>query len=122
MIAMPHGRAAVLEFTIGGTRDGTVEAYRLRILQDIGAYPRIGAILPGFTSLMASGVYAIPKIEAEFTSVVTNTTPDRAIPRRRPARGDAGDRAGDGSRSQLRSGSIPPRCAVATCSPPTHFR
>ena len=75
MIAMPHGRAAELEFTLGGTRDGTVEAYRLRILQDTGAYPRIGAILPGFTSLMASGVYAIPKIEAEFTSVVTNTTP-----------------------------------------------
>ncbi|HET6174531.1 MAG TPA: xanthine dehydrogenase family protein molybdopterin-binding subunit, partial [Gaiellales bacterium] len=75
MIAMAHGRAAVLEFTIGGTRGGVVEAYRLRILQDTGAYPRIGAILPGFTSLMASGVYAIPKIESEFTSVVTNTTP-----------------------------------------------
>ena len=75
MIAMPHGRAAVLEFTIGGSRGGTAEAYRLRILQDAGAYPRIGAILPGFTSLMASGVYAIPKIETEFTSVATNTTP-----------------------------------------------
>ena len=75
MIAMPHGRAAVLEFTIGGTSDGKVEAYRLRILQDVGAYPRIGAVLPGFTSLMASGVYAIPKIETEFTSIVTNTTP-----------------------------------------------
>ena len=75
MIAMPHGRGAVLEFTIGGTRDGRVEAYRLRSLQDTGAYPRIGAILPGFTALMASGVYAIPKIETEFTSVVTNTTP-----------------------------------------------
>ena len=75
MIAMPHGRGAVVEFTIGGTRDGRVEAYRLRSLQDTGAYPRIGAILPGFTALMASGVYAIPKIETEFTSVVTNTTP-----------------------------------------------
>src|SRR5262249_35970320 len=62
MIAMVHGRAAELEFTIGGSRDGKVEAYRLRILQDTGAYPRIGAILPGFTSLMASGVYAIPRI------------------------------------------------------------
>ena len=75
MIAMPHGRGAALEFTIGGTRDGRVGAYRLRSLQDTGAYPRIGAILPGFTALMASGVYAIPKIETEFTSVVTNTTP-----------------------------------------------
>ena len=75
MVAMTHGRAAVLEFTIGGSREGDVRAYRLRIVQDVGAYPRIGAVLPGFTSLMASGVYAIPKIEAEFTSVVTNTTP-----------------------------------------------
>ena len=75
MIAMTHGRAAVLDFTIGGSRDGAVQAYRLRILQDVGAYPRIAAVLPGFTSLMASGVYAIPKIETEFTCVVTNTTP-----------------------------------------------
>jgi carbon-monoxide dehydrogenase large subunit len=75
MIAMPHGRASHLEFTLGGSRDGDVQAYRLRVLQDAGAYPRIGAILPGFTGLMASGVYAIPKIEAESTSVATNTTP-----------------------------------------------
>ena len=75
MVGMWHGRASHLEFTLGGNRDGKVEAYRLRILQDAGAYPRIGAILPGFTSLMASGVYAIPKIESESTSVVTNTTP-----------------------------------------------
>ena len=75
MIAMTHGRAAVLDFTIGGSRDGAVQAYRLRILQDVGAYPRLAAILPGFTALMASGVYAIPKIETEFTCVVTNTTP-----------------------------------------------
>ena len=75
MVAMQHGRAAVLEFTIGGSRDGDVEAYRLRVVQDAGAYPGLGAILPGFTALMSSGVYAIPKIEADTVSVVTNTTP-----------------------------------------------
>jgi aerobic carbon-monoxide dehydrogenase large subunit len=75
MVAMAHGRAAHLEFTIGGSREGDVQAYRLRVVQEAGAYPRIGAILPGFTALMASGVYAIPKIEAETVSVVTNTTP-----------------------------------------------
>ncbi len=75
MIAMTHGRAAVLDFTIGGNAEGDVQAYRLRIVQDVGAYPRIGAVLPGFTGLMASGVYAIPRIETEFASVVTNTTP-----------------------------------------------
>ena len=75
MVAMAHGRASHLEFTIGGSREGAVQAYRLRVVQDAGAYPRIGAILPGFTALMASGVYAIPTIEAETVSVVTNTTP-----------------------------------------------
>jgi aerobic carbon-monoxide dehydrogenase large subunit len=75
MISMWHGRAAVLDFTIGGTRGGDVQAYRLDVLQDVGAYPRVGAALPAFTVLMSSGVYAIPKIEAQFTCVVTNTTP-----------------------------------------------
>ena len=75
MIAMTHGRAAVLDFTIGGSEDGVVQGFRLRILQDVGAYPRLAAILPGFTALMASGVYAIPRIETEFACVVTNTTP-----------------------------------------------
>jgi len=75
MVAMQHGRAAVLEFTLGGSRDGDVQAYRLRVVQDAGAYPGLGAILPGFTALMSSGVYRIPKIEADTVSVVTNTTP-----------------------------------------------
>ena len=75
MVAMQQGRASVLEFTIGGSCEGDVQAYRLRVVQDAGAYPGIGAILPGFTALMSSGVYAIPKIEADTVSVVTNTTP-----------------------------------------------
>jgi carbon-monoxide dehydrogenase large subunit len=65
----------VLEFEIGGTRDGEVKAYRLKILQDAGAYPFIGVFLPNLTALMASGVYKIPKIETDITGVVTNTTP-----------------------------------------------
>jgi carbon-monoxide dehydrogenase large subunit len=75
MIALGHGRAQSIEFTIGGTRDGKIEAYRLDIVQDAGAYPGIGSFLPNLTKLMASGVYAIPRIEFESRSVVTNTTP-----------------------------------------------
>ena len=44
MIALPHGRAQRLDFTIGGTRDGKVLAYRLESLQDTGAYPALGAV------------------------------------------------------------------------------
>jgi carbon-monoxide dehydrogenase large subunit len=74
MVAMQHGRGAVLDMTLGGTRSGDVQAYRLEILQDAGAYPGIGAVLPRYTTMMASGVYGIPKIEASATAVVTNTT------------------------------------------------
>ena len=79
MIALPHGRAQRLDFTIGGTRDGRVLAYRLDSLQDSGAYPALGAFLPNLTALMASGVYAIPRIEFEGRAVATNTTPISAF-------------------------------------------
>ena len=75
MVAMTHGRAQCQTVTIGGRRDGTVEAYRLEIVQDSGAYPKFGAILPSLTILMAPGPYAIARAEAAATSVVTTTTP-----------------------------------------------
>ena len=75
MVGMVHGRAQVQTVEIGGKRDGTVEAYRLTIVQDSGAYPAIGAILPFLTRMMSAGVYDIPKIECNASSVVTNTTP-----------------------------------------------
>ena len=75
MIAMTHGRAQVQTVTIGGDRDGRIRAYRLHVLQDSGAYPKFGALLPSLTLLMAPGVYDIPVLETSFQSVVTNTTP-----------------------------------------------
>jgi carbon-monoxide dehydrogenase large subunit len=75
MVAMTHGRAQIQTVTIGGDRDGTVKAYRLTVLQDSGAYPRFGALLPTLTLLMAPAVYDIDRLESSFTSVVTNTTP-----------------------------------------------
>jgi aerobic carbon-monoxide dehydrogenase large subunit len=75
LLAMTHGRAQQQRITIGGTKDGTVLAYRIEILQDCGAYPKAGAFLPSLTILMAPGPYNIPRAEAWSTSVVTNTTP-----------------------------------------------
>ncbi|HVV18023.1 MAG TPA: xanthine dehydrogenase family protein molybdopterin-binding subunit [Pseudonocardiaceae bacterium] len=75
MVGMTHGRAQVQTVTIGGDRTGRVRAYRLHVLQDSGAYPRIGAFLPTLTLLMAPGVYDIDKLELSYRSVVTNTTP-----------------------------------------------
>jgi carbon-monoxide dehydrogenase large subunit len=60
---------------MGGTRDGRITAYRLDLLQDVGAYPKGGAVLPFMTRMMASGVYDIADVQFESHSVVTNTSP-----------------------------------------------
>lgn len=75
LVAMTHGRAQRQRITIGGDRDGRIRAYRLELVQDVGAYPRMGAFLPVFTRLMVSGVYDIPRVESTAQCVVTNTTP-----------------------------------------------
>jgi carbon-monoxide dehydrogenase large subunit len=75
LVGMTHGRAQQHKVTIGGMRDGTVLAYRIEILQDCGAYPKIGAFLPSLTILMTPGPYNIPRAESWAHAVVTNTTP-----------------------------------------------
>jgi carbon-monoxide dehydrogenase large subunit len=75
MLGMVHGRAQQQVYKIGGTRDGRILAYHLDIVQDCGGYPRFGVFLPGFTALMAGGVYDIPHVGADHRSVLTNTTP-----------------------------------------------
>ena len=75
MVTLPHGRGQRLTLELGGAKDGKILAYRMHILQDAGAYPGVCAYLPNLTALLASGVYAIPHIEVEGLSVVTNTAP-----------------------------------------------
>ena len=73
MLGLVHGRGQIQDVTIGGNRDGKILAYRIDVIQDSGAYPAIGAMLPFMTRTMASGVYAIGKAECSTFSVVTNT-------------------------------------------------
>jgi carbon-monoxide dehydrogenase large subunit len=75
MLGLVHGRAQIQYVEIGAKRDGTLVGYRLHIMQDSGAYPAFGALLPTLTMLMAPGTYVIPKIETSYVSVATNTTP-----------------------------------------------
>lgn len=74
MVALPHGRGQVNTIEIGGTRDGSIDAYRLTVVQDAGAYPGVGAFLPYMTRAMAQGVYDIARVECNSIAVVTNTT------------------------------------------------
>jgi aerobic carbon-monoxide dehydrogenase large subunit len=74
MLGMLHGRAQDQVVTIGGRRDGTVQAYSLAVDQDCGAYPRFGPVLPTLTMLMAPAVYGFPKVHANARALATNTT------------------------------------------------
>jgi carbon-monoxide dehydrogenase large subunit len=78
MLGLGHGRAQVQHVKIGGTREGVIRAYRLEVLQDSGAYPGFGAVLPFMTRVMVSGPYNIAKAEFASVSVVTNSTPTTA--------------------------------------------
>jgi aerobic carbon-monoxide dehydrogenase large subunit len=75
MMALGQGRAQVQQVELGGSRDGKLQAYRLEVVQDCGAYPILGTILPTLTRTMMCGTYDIPKVEFNGQSVVTNTTP-----------------------------------------------
>jgi carbon-monoxide dehydrogenase large subunit len=75
MTGMVHGRAQHQSMTLAGDREGHIGYLRFDVLQDAGAYPKYGALLPFFgTRRMASGVYAIPEIGFGGKAVVTNTT------------------------------------------------
>ncbi|ANY07155.1 xanthine dehydrogenase family protein molybdopterin-binding subunit [Pseudonocardia sp. HH130630-07] len=74
MTGMVQGRAQRQTVTIGGTRAGRITHYRLDVVQDLGAYPRLGTFLPVFTLMMAPGTYDIENVDFRARTVVTNTT------------------------------------------------
>lgn len=75
MVSLGHGRAQRHDVTIAGDEDGTIRAYALSVLQDAGAYPRIGSWLPALTRMMCTGTYAIEEASVSARSVLTNTVP-----------------------------------------------
>lgn len=74
VLATTHGRGQVCELEAAVEADGTVTALRMRVTADLGAYP-LAPGLPDLTTAMAIGVYKIPNVDLEATSVYTNTTP-----------------------------------------------
>ena len=72
MMAMPQGRGQRIDLTIGGNRDGRITAYQVHVMQDAGAYPMLGATLPGVTQRMVPGVYDIENCGFTGESVATN--------------------------------------------------
>src|SRR5260370_30470 len=66
--------AQVQDVALGATRDGKLVGLDLEIVADCGADAGLGAALPGYTMLMSSGVYDIPKIRVRSRTALTNTT------------------------------------------------
>ena len=118
LVAMTHGRAQQQTVTIGGKRDGTVLAYRLEIIQDSGAHPRIGAMLPFLTILMTPGPYAIPRAESVGQERGHQYHPDRRLPRRGPAGGHAPRSSGPWTCSPPRSALDPAEVRRRNLLPP----
>ena len=75
MLGITHGRGLEVTATLGGDSDGRLVAYRLRMDQDAGAYPALGAFLPVFGRVMATGPYTIERVEFSSASWVTTTVP-----------------------------------------------
>ncbi len=75
MMGMHHGRGLVQDVRLGGRRDGSLLAWRVRVIQDAGAYPLFAGALLTRARVLASGVYAIGRVECSGRAVVTNATP-----------------------------------------------
>jgi carbon-monoxide dehydrogenase large subunit len=75
MQTLPHSRGQVQYAEIGCRRDGTFTGLRVRLVGDAGAYPTVGAFLPGGTRRMSHGTYAFPAIQFDVAVALTNTTP-----------------------------------------------
>lgn len=73
--SMPHGRAQVQHGKLALERDGTFRALWIDVVNDGGAYPMVGAVIPMATTLMAPGCYRIPRVGGTGRSVCTNRTP-----------------------------------------------
>ena len=78
LMAKDHSRGQVQYAELGCRQDGTFTGLRVRLIGDGGAYPGIGASLPGGTRRMSHGTYDFPAIDFDVAVAATNTPPTGA--------------------------------------------
>lgn len=78
LMAKDHSRGQVQYAELGCRADGTFTGLRVRLVGNGGAYPGIGASLPGGTRRMSHGTYDFPAIDFDVAVAVTNTPPTGA--------------------------------------------
>lgn len=75
LLSLGHSRDQIQYVELGCMRDGTFTGLRAHIVGNAGAYPTIGAFLPGGTKRMAQGTYRFPKMQVDVVVAATNTNP-----------------------------------------------
>ena len=78
MVALAHSRAQIQYCETGFDENGKLTGMRVRLVGDAGAYPSMGALLPGLTKQMANGTYNLPKLRFDVAVAITNTSPTGA--------------------------------------------
>ena len=75
LLCMPHGRGQVQDVALGVTGDGRFVGIWADLQADAGAYPTVGALIPGATLAMIPGTYRFERAGGRARAVVTNTAP-----------------------------------------------
>lgn len=75
MAAHGHSRAQLNDLSLGVTNDGRFVGLTGEVVQDAGAYPIVGAVLPRLTVMMGIGPYVIPRADLSWATVATTTAP-----------------------------------------------
>src|SRR6202165_877754 len=73
MGAMTHGRGQRQDVALGATADGKLVGLEADVIADAGAYAGLAPPQLVYTVLLASSVYAIPRIRYSAKCVYTNT-------------------------------------------------
>jgi CO/xanthine dehydrogenase Mo-binding subunit/aerobic-type carbon monoxide dehydrogenase small subunit (CoxS/CutS family) len=71
--------AEILQYKIGASRKGKIQAFQANIIADTGAYPSAGEAVILRSVLFAPGPYQIPNADIQGVAVFTNRTPAGAM-------------------------------------------
>ena len=75
-----HGRDQISQVKLGAKRDGTITAWHVKIIADLGAYNMLlTPLIPSLGAFVMGGCYAIPNVQTDITGVFTNKCPTDAI-------------------------------------------
>jgi carbon-monoxide dehydrogenase large subunit len=73
MLATTHGRDQTADLEVAVQDDGTIDALRMKVTANIGAYP-VFTFIPDLTLFMGVGTYKFTTVDLSSTCVFTNTT------------------------------------------------